>query len=192
MIDLELALRAPEVKRWTIVSLSRTQSLADHQYRVWLITRELYPAIVSTPHNQFDLSLAMELALTHDLHEVLCGDIPSTVKGTSKLFEPLEDGARIQMGLPLLRAHKGTVPAYVVKIADILEGLLFLFQSGGRDRPAVWNYLRQNLVSMVESARHAHGSLQWVAPIYEIVKRMAPNDPQWSGSIALVDGEKLS
>jgi len=176
MLNLELALRAPDVKRWTIVSLSRQQSLAEHQYRVWLIVRELYPAIV-TPH-KFDLELALELALTHDLHEVLCGDIPSTIKGTSRAFGALEDGARIQMGLPLLLYHEGTVPYYVVKIADIAEGLLFLFQAGGLDRPTVWNYSKEKLHGMIQTAQASHGSLKWGGPTFAVLGRMV-TDPRW-------------
>lgn len=179
MIDLELVLRASEVHRWAIVSLSRKQSVAEHTLRVLLTAREIYGAMYPVPHNSDEAQLVTDMAINHDLHEVLTGDIPSTIKKTSPtVFENIEEGARIQMGLPLLRFHRRTLPWFVVKIADVAEGLLFLHQSGGRDRPAVWDFWLERMWGTYDDAVAQHPHTTW-GTIPATLCRMAASDRRW-------------
>lgn len=181
-LDLVLALRATEAKRWTIVRLTREQSVAEHQYRVWLIARAMYEAMFSTPHNSSDMWLLESMALTHDLHEVITGDIPSTVKESNAeiaaAVRAAEEDARRRMGLPSMVAHRGTVPARVLRMADCAEALLFLFQNGGRDRPEVWANAHARYARAYFDAMGAHGHQDW-QKAHKVVLGMAGQDAVW-------------
>ena len=180
-IDLELALRVTEVKRWTIVKLSRDQSLADHSYRVWLIARAIYKAMMPIPHNSGDAHLLEELALTHDLHEVLTGDFPATMKTVHPTaIKTLEDVARTKMGLASTAAHDGTLVAHIIKIADLAEALLFLYQNGGyRDRMAVWERVRGAYGRAFSPAALLKVQIGDWPVAHGVVQSMAASDPGW-------------
>lgn len=187
-IDLKLALRATEVKRWTIVKLSREQSVAEHQYRVWLIATAMWDALFTVPHNSLEQRLLWELALTHDLHEVLTGDIPSPLKESSPelgvVIDAAEEKARRTIGVLSLAPHRATVAGCVLRIADCAEALLFMFQNGGLDRPSVLEDVRRRFLRVLEAAPKAHPSLDWTE-----VKRVVAildEDPRWMGLVEVV------
>lgn len=179
MINLELALRAGEAKRWTIVNLTRPQSVAEHLHRVYFIAMGLSEALGVEHHNTFDASAIGRHALTHDLHEVISGDPPSNLKRAAPdAFKRIEEMARQQMGLDSSDSHRGTVVESVVKLADVIEALLFAYQNGGRDRPLVWQDLLGNAAATMRKCRSAHPHLNWDRTS-EVIFSCAASDGAW-------------
>jgi 5'-deoxynucleotidase len=117
------------VLRWNIVRTARTQTLAEHLYRTWLLTKEL------CKHLNLDQSataICERWALMHDYPEILIGDLPTPTKraieqrtGNPDIWKKLERDV-----CDVIQAKPGTVEAYVVKIADCIEGWYFLVEEG--------------------------------------------------------------
>lgn len=134
-MNLKLALRASYVMRWTIVEMGgRGQSVAEHQWRVWLIATALWDSLFDHPIS-LDRHALMEHALTHDLGECLTGDIPTPGKkliGTeackvaelNAIREVSEELYNLTYGV------KGTLVECVVKIADLMESITYLERWG--------------------------------------------------------------
>lgn len=80
MLTLTEKLRAGYVRRCHIIPMAREQSLADHLYRVELITEELLKACGRYDLNSNFTLNTMRIAKIHDLHEVKLGDIPTNGK----------------------------------------------------------------------------------------------------------------
>ena len=182
-INLELSLRVCEVKRWTVVHLSAPQSVAEHQYRVWLLAMAMYSALEDLPHNTSERAMVEMMALSHDIQEVITGDIPSTFKRISDATHPgvvdtMEGMARTHMGWPPMGAHVNTAGGRIVKIADYAESLLFLHQNGGHNRPAVWNSNVAGYKDCIESAAKAYPSLNW-ARVHAVLGKAAISDESW-------------
>lgn len=123
-VKLELVdmLEASNVHRWHIVPMARQQTLADHQWRVAMIVMYITR---DCPHSF--RSGAIWCALTHDLDEVLTGDIPAPVKKhvSFNLDINLPDWAD-RMDTPGRKE--------VVKMADLLESWLFCQENALRDK----------------------------------------------------------
>ena len=106
---LPVSLRAREVSRWHIVPTTRPQTLADHSYAVACVARRLLH-VLGRP----DLvPQAVELALDHDIAEVVFGDVPAPAKGAAGGF-----GRYWSSSEPLWRR--------VVRVADKLEAYTFI------------------------------------------------------------------
>lgn len=142
---LLFALRLTEVSRWGIVATSRQQSVGEHSYRVCMIAIALYDYMENgQPHNSFERISIASLAMTHDIFEVLSGDLDSVFKMAVKARFPdvykvtVEDMAtERQDASPLYhtvaseeRAAAGTMVEAIVKLADFVEALLYLDQYG--------------------------------------------------------------
>lgn len=127
-------LRTAHVTRWQIVRTIRTQTLAEHLYLVWAITREFARA---AGLSEEDCRLAEEWALQHDVPEVKTGDLATPVKRAMREAVPHDD--------PLRRIELAMSDSYaalyakvkerrwvrdVVKLADIFEALNFLAVEG--------------------------------------------------------------
>lgn len=69
-------LRLSYVPRWTIIAMGRQQSVAEHSYRVAVISAAL-ARYLNLGEDQ--VSEAVNYAIIHDACEVETGDIPSTV-----------------------------------------------------------------------------------------------------------------
>lgn len=124
--------RATDVKRWGLVKTARPQSVAEHSYQVAMIaTRlcQLYKVGEATTCK------AVWYALTHDLPEVLTGDIATPFKdllgpGVREQIQQFEDRIRV-MGAPV---HEEAADVrMIVKLADILEAIAFLHQNALTD-----------------------------------------------------------
>jgi hypothetical protein len=179
MPNLELALRATEVKRWTIVALTRPQSLAEHQYRVYHIACAIAEAIGVDHHNSLDMAAIERWALAHDLHEVLTGDIPATAKAVAPdVYRLIEENARDVIEVRGGRGHKGTIVDAVVKLADITETALFAYQNGGLDRRHVMVSLRDQFRAAYGAAAK-QGSYQW-GKVPGVLKSCLPADEVWA------------
>ena len=143
-LRLKDILRAQNVKRWIIVNTSRNQSLAEHTFNVIAITRELCSKL-SIKDNY-----AIKYAFDHDLDEILTGDIPTPAKK--------------RMGMQSGDGYDGKsldecsdIEVAVVKVADILEAILFIEENGvGQHASEVMDYLREKLI---DTLRHVDSDL---------------------------------
>ena len=81
-MNLKDRLTLSYVPRWTIVPMMRQQSVADHSFRVAMITIELmaiaYGELGFVPH--LDFGAVLHAALLHDEREAITGDIPAPRK----------------------------------------------------------------------------------------------------------------
>lgn len=158
-MNLEMALRSLYVQRWTIVNVSRPQSVAEHQYATWLIATELRRALFDDTDDLFN-----EDVLTHDLHEVLLGDLPSTAKEffPAEALDNAQTQARSQMGLRPLPGH-GTVPWFIMKLADTLDAMLYAWRhlNPEHDSAGILPHIRQSFHSLVATAGIRYLTLPW-------------------------------
>ena len=137
-LNLPMVLRASHIYRWQIVDTVRDQSIAEHMYNVWAISYELFGALTDGLGIEELLAVnrraLSDHALTHDLEEVVTGDVPSPMKsalrGTYE-FKKVEDEAKAQMGDGFPGpALKGTLAEAVVKLADLIDAYRFLLRYG--------------------------------------------------------------
>lgn len=102
LVDL---LKLSHVKRWVIIDCLKEQSVADHSFRVQIITLYLI--------DKLKLSLnrgeVMVDIITHDISEAKSGDIPSTYKKTNQELEP-----------------SGSLEYCLLRLADTIEANIFL------------------------------------------------------------------
>lgn len=159
------------VNRWAIVDMLRPQSVAEHSYRVWILTQDLYEVMFPVEHNTFEHRAAGDWALTHDAEEVYTGDLPTTVK---MILEELSPGITHKLKervlrdkLPAILARQrgleGTLPAYLVKIAETVEAILYLREYGvnlGR-KIEVENTLIGSLEHCLRDSAGRYKSLPW-------------------------------
>lgn len=127
-------LGACDTKRWTIVRVTREQTVAEHQYRVWVLSMSLYDHLTDgTPHNSFEREAVGFWALVHDADEIWTGDLPSSIKA---LIEGISPGTlkrlKVQVladNLPQISASmhglENTYAATVVKIAECVEAFTY-------------------------------------------------------------------
>lgn len=139
------ALRLTEVKRWGIVATAREQSVAEHSFRVQMLAIAIYDYMENgTPHNADDRSAIVSYALMHDMHEIMSGDIntlfkrateaqyPDSYRATIGAMSKRREGPRDMLNHAdaVERAVKGSVVEAIVKIADLLEAILFITDYG--------------------------------------------------------------
>jgi hypothetical protein len=102
-------LRADGVTRWHIVATIKRQSLAEHSYRVAVITKSLLSRL-----GYEDDSLVAK-ALVHDADEILDGDIPTPTKE--------------KYGIPTNGNGISTEGDAVLKGADLIEMFDFILDN---------------------------------------------------------------
>lgn len=117
-MGLEL-LHLSYVKRWVVAPTHREQSVAEHTFRVMVITRELCKQLGIPTTQTWEI---MSVAFGHDGDEVMTGDIPGPIK--SKEMGYLQD------------INKMDVSECIVKVADSIETGTFWLQWGN---PGVWS-----------------------------------------------------
>lgn len=130
MIKIQDVMRAGHTKRWNIINTTRQQTLAEHLFNVTMITQTLCERC-GMP-DIFTIA-ALEWALMHDIPEVVAGDPPSPTKQRMR-----------QMGFDIEKMYDTIDPSYtkakeaakeigadyIVKLADMLEGVKFLSENG--------------------------------------------------------------
>jgi 5'-deoxynucleotidase YfbR-like HD superfamily hydrolase len=113
-----------EVPRWSILPVTRQQSVAEHSYWVSVFTLEICDALNVNPEH------CLRLALFHDLEEIITGDRPTPHKNNSAQTEKEKNW--IEMKVHDRTGHRppdplfGTGTAWIVKTADLFECCVFL------------------------------------------------------------------
>lgn len=131
-MNIKDIVRTGEVTRWHIVATHRKQTLAEHHYLVTMIAYDMALKLSLSPE---DLQIIIMWSLHHDLCEVLTGDIPTPMKYKIKskypygIVEEIEDNIDSKIHV-MKQLAKGMCGYYVVKLADIMEGILFLENNG--------------------------------------------------------------
>lgn len=159
---------AGTVTRWHSVNCHRYPSIAEHSCLVALYAREI-AARVCPNISAEDQVLLYELALTHDLSEIVTGDMPSPIKralrshfgGQPSPIDQLEaaicpDAAELE-----LRAKQTHLYA-VLKLADILDALVVIQQEGkGQAREAIATERLSAFTALVEASQAKHPEFDW-------------------------------
>ena len=109
-----------DIRRWSIVRTIRDQSVAEHSYFVSLMAPRLLRHYgIEDPSV---LLAATEYAMTHDMSEVLTGDVATPIK------KRLPEGAFVMMelefGFPPVEVDPYIKQA--VKVIDLFEAAMFL------------------------------------------------------------------
>ena len=103
-------MRAASVKRWTIVTTSRDESLAEHSFLVIILSKEIGSRAGLTLPLQDHV---MRDAILHDLDEILTGDIPTPAKIDKPKYN-----------------YQSKITEAAVKAADIMQAWWFISQWG--------------------------------------------------------------
>lgn len=127
--------RSLDVKRWQIVKTNRQQSVAEHSYMVAMIAARICH---HTGRSQHFTNEVVRYALTHDLPEVLTGDLATPLKRMlgvefTKRLSELENRLTWLPGWALSSRGVGKETAVVVKMADLIEAAVFLFHNSHSD-----------------------------------------------------------
>jgi len=107
------------------------ESIAEHQYFVALIVYKLYDDY------KFDMKIALQMSLFHDIPEIMLSDVPSNTK---RMFPEISDALRKNQKkasdmidstmTPLIEDYENlaTDEALVVHLADILSIIQYTTQ----------------------------------------------------------------
>lgn len=134
-------LRAQHINRWTIVNVSRPQSIAEHTFNVMAIAGKIAESLFCLDENSAAVTSVTSAAFKHDLDEIFTGDIPTPAKEK----------------LGMSTDHHGSDVAEIVKAADILEALLYITDHGiGRHADQVKEYLEEKLLGFLLECHTFH------------------------------------
>ena len=110
------------VPRWTTLKGVNPQSVAEHSYRVAVVTQWLAEGAVS--FNTEQAASALRYALNHDMDEAVYSDIPAPLRGTKVAAKDEVSGVSL-VASSYVRG--------VVKCADLLEAIGHLLESNYHD-----------------------------------------------------------
>jgi 5'-deoxynucleotidase YfbR-like HD superfamily hydrolase len=123
----EELLRLSHVNRWGIVQTSVPQSVAEHSWRVWCLSRQWAQIAALTEDEKI---WAEELALLHDVPEIRTGDCPTPAKSPEMKSLLTEVEAEIYPPLAKLEAEANGCARDYHKFCDIAESVIFLHVNG--------------------------------------------------------------
>jgi len=123
MANLQNLLTLSHVPRWAIIDVSKSQTVADHSFRVAVICMELMKELLAI-NTTLDVAYVLTKALCHDVKEARTGDIPTPYKKELKgIGFELSDDDDMQL-----------MEDYMVKIADIMEAIIFIRRYGNKTK----------------------------------------------------------
>lgn len=149
--------RTSDVKRWGIVRTSREQTVAEHSYHVAMIACRICNLVGEDPNR------VLWTALTHDLPEVMTGDIATPLKDLlgEEVNTRLKDLENKMTLYGVKMAPQDETIAQIVKLADLIEAAAFISEYGCGEYA---DTVRKKLVARVE----AHGNIARQV-LYEIL-----------------------
>jgi 5'-deoxynucleotidase len=118
MVTLTNLLTLSHVPRWVIIDTSKSQTVADHSFRVAAICLA-FAKELDAIGLKVDIAHVLLKAITHDIGESKSGDIPTPYKKELKSFgftDSIDDFA--------------TIEEYVIKLADLIEAYTFISRYG--------------------------------------------------------------
>ena len=184
MLDIA---RSGHVTRWHSVRCARSQTLAEHHYLVTMIARELMQRILGDQVPAQIRLQVLEYALTHDTPELLTGDLPSPLKrrvaevaGERDPLSQIEHEIAPELA-ERKQALKGTSLAFIVKLADLMDGCLFIREEGiGRHAAIVADKSETAPREKVAEAENRFPELHWshVLELYSQMRGEAGADNQ--------------
>lgn len=162
---------AGTVTRWHSVNCHRYPSIAEHSALVALYAREI-AARVHPNLTAEQQVLLYELALTHDLSEIVTGDMPSPIKRALRDHfgsdeSPIDALERRICPDAAAREDAAKQPEQVylyriLKLADILDALVVINQEGkGSAREAISQERGQAFDELVAKASAEFPDLNW-------------------------------
>lgn len=119
----ELDFRLSVVKRWTVISTLRKQSLAEHTLNVIILAERIARQWFGIT-DEAKLYQIVRRALYHDYFETISGDYPSYMKrfvmetGAEAEFADLLEGVDVH--------EKDELVHVIIKIADYTDACIFL------------------------------------------------------------------
>lgn len=126
MLNLRHRLRACHVKRWHIVECTKIQTVAEHSFNVAVIAEAICKAIGAEKELRDEVR---EYAIHHDIPEVVLGDLPTSVKAVFG-DDAIGEVEKVAEMLDPLSATNSFEVHRVVKLADLLDSVIFLAQHG--------------------------------------------------------------
>jgi len=161
MISLIEKLRTGHVHRWHIVRTAREQTLAEHMYRVYLITDEIC-RILNLHEDVWGICIIW--ALNHDVPEVLVGDMPTPTKKFLKgAFNHIENSLdKLHKAMYEDLKENNPVVLDIVKLADLMESIDFLtLEAIGDHASNVKKSLSSDFFSEVSKCREKYPDHDW-------------------------------
>jgi len=157
-ISIKDVLRTGHVNRWQIVRTARQQTLAEHLYLVTMLSLEIADLISLEEITNEDKIALMDWSLNHDVPEVITGDIATPMKKMIRSMCPEDpfDILERQLSEKYSMAKDAVTGNYlesVVKMADIMDGIIFLDTEGlGEHAEYVKKHLLESLTKHVKIA----------------------------------------
>lgn len=124
-MPIDKCLDALYVQRWSLVGTDKESTVASHSFSVAMIAMEIRKRM----YNKIGFSEqeVCYFALTHDIREVLTGDVPTPVKTTMR--EVGFDPERMYPEIPA-EETPGTGIRHIVKAADLIDNYVFISTHG--------------------------------------------------------------
>jgi 5'-deoxynucleotidase YfbR-like HD superfamily hydrolase len=141
-------LRLSHISRWGIVQTAVHQSVAEHSWRVWALTKQWAQHVALTVEEK---AWSSELALMHDIPEIRTGDCPTPAKTPEMKAILTATEHEIYPPLAKLEAEANRCSKDFVKFCDTAEAVLFLHVNGiGKHAKDVEELLKSQLKSHLE------------------------------------------
>lgn len=152
LVDLR---RLGTTKRWSVVHVTREQTVAEHSYMVAMLALRLAEALKLPPETKLKV---LTYAMLHDADEAWTGDIASP----AKCYMTEEFPSYEWMGAWSHHLQAGERTRGLVKVADLATDVVFLRHfSGGRHALIVLDQLRESLHICIRNLQYSEPELPW-------------------------------
>lgn len=134
-----------DVKRWAIVHTIRTQSVAEHSFRVAVLAMSICERLeIPDPKHNFHFGQLLAWALMHDAPEGMTGDIDGKFKRDNPEVRAMIMQAEL-LAYPWVDPPNDEVK-WIVKVADYIETSTFIQRNGiGPVADDIFHELEANL-----------------------------------------------
>lgn len=201
MIPLTLKdkLRSRNTTRWHTVLTNIKQNVSEHSHCMAIIAETLLDMVYANKGEQPSLEeryLVLKYSISHDLPEIITGDMPAVVKlyfkraipDFSNILKELEYRAVPELKeFDKVFEQKYKHLPFICKAADLIEAYSFFLVAKGLDvqhNNVVVAKLRQALFNLAHTAKHVCPEYDWRA-FYECLHEVEHGDS------AVIHFEKL-